>query len=55
MQQRDMLLLMHAGVHGSLKDLSVVTKFAVESSYFFVVIFYKLLFIFLQYQVMQCL
>ena len=30
-----------------------VTKFAVESSYFFVMIFYKLLFIFLQYAVMQ--
>lgn len=54
MQQRDILLLMHAGVHGSLEDLSVVTKFAVESAYFFFrILFHKLLCIFLQYAVMQ--
>ena len=54
MQQRDILLLMHAGVHGSLEDLSVVTKFAVESAYFFFrIFFHKLLCIFLQYAVMQ--
>ncbi len=31
-QQLDVLLQIHAGVHGSLEDLWVVTKFAIESS-----------------------
>lgn len=53
MLQRDILLLIHAGVHGSLEDLPVVTKFAVESSYLLLRIFHKLLCIFLQYAVMQ--